>query len=154
MCLDYLWVSNLYGPSTTQPRPKIKTFLGAQDTLILFNVPAPYAPKTQLFTQRLFTKTALPARETCILMHIGRRIDCRKVLCEKPRSAEAAFGCRAGLKWLQKARMLCCTRGSLCHFQFRTSGRPCGAQDMLLLINLSICVLCVLSALCALLQIT
>ena len=42
MCLDYLWVSNLYGPSTTQPRPKIKTFLGAQDTLILFNVPAPY----------------------------------------------------------------------------------------------------------------
>ncbi len=112
------------------------------------------APKTQLFTQRLFTKTALPARETCILMHIGRRIDCRKVLCEKPRSAEAAFGCRAGLKWLQKARMLCCTRGSLCHFQFRTSGRPCGAQDMLLLINLSICVLCVLCALCALLQIT
>ena len=43
MCLDYLWVSNPYGPSTTQPRPKIKTFLGAQATLILFNVPAPYA---------------------------------------------------------------------------------------------------------------
>ena len=42
MCLDYLWVSNPYGPSTTQPRPKIKTFLGAQATLILFNVPAPY----------------------------------------------------------------------------------------------------------------
>ena len=42
MCLDYLWVSNPYGPSTTQPRPKIKTFLRAQATLILFNVPAPY----------------------------------------------------------------------------------------------------------------
>ena len=42
MCLDYLWVANLYGPSTTQPRPKIKTFLRPQATLILFNVPAPY----------------------------------------------------------------------------------------------------------------